>query len=202
MNLTSVSVNAQPVSPWSRRDVQIGAAVAIALALAFVLWLLLRGGGGHSNNAPNTSTGSTTVSAIGPKAVDVSALRSFAAQSSQPVYWIGPESNRVYELTRTTNGRIFVRYLPPSAKIGTKHEYPFVGTYSVTGAYTALKTQAAKDHDVTFNPPGGALAAYSASQPTNVYLAYPGSNVQIEVFDPSPDHARALVASGQVTPVR
>ena len=29
-------------------------------------------------------------------------------------------------------------------------------------------------------------AIYNRSTPTNVYFAYPGSNLQIEVFDPSP----------------
>ena len=50
-------------------------------------------------------------------------------------------------------------------------------------------------------PPGGGIGVYSSSQPTNVYVAYPGSNLQIEVFDPSAKRAQQLVASGQVTPV-
>ena len=42
----------------------------------------------------------------------------------------------------------------------------------------------------------------SRTRPTSVYLAYPGSRVQVEVFDPSAREARRLVASGQVQPVR
>jgi hypothetical protein len=194
-----VSVNAHPVSPWARRDVQIGAVVAIALALAFVVWLIVRGGGGNSSSA---ASGSTTVASIGPKAADQAALQALSAQSGHPIYWLGPQAHRIYELTRTSSGRIFVRYLPPTAPIGTKHEYTIVGTYPVTGAFQALKKQAAKDHDLTFTAPGGGFAAYSESSPTNVYLVYPGKNVQIEVFDPSPQHARALITSGQIAPVR
>jgi hypothetical protein len=29
-----------------------------------------------------------------------------------PVYWAGPRPSYTYELTRTSDGRIFVRYLP------------------------------------------------------------------------------------------
>ena len=49
---------------------------------------------------------------------------------------------------------------------------------------------------------GKGLAVYRPSAVTNVYLAYPGVNYQVEVFDPAPERARRLVASGKVTPVR
>jgi hypothetical protein len=48
---------------------------------------------------------------------------------------------------------------------------------------------------------GGGVAFYSPSAPTSVYLAYPGTDVQIEVFDPSADQARVLVESGAVRAV-
>ena len=37
--------------------------------------------------------------------------------------------------------------------------------------------------------------------PTSVYVAYPGSKVQIEVFDPDPARALRLVTSGHIQPV-
>jgi hypothetical protein len=39
------------------------------------------------------------------------------------------------------------------------------------------------------------------TRPTSVYLAYPESDYQIEVFDPSPTRAVELVTSGQVKQV-
>jgi hypothetical protein len=48
---------------------------------------------------------------------------------------------------------------------------------------------------------GGGLAFQYKSRPTSVYLAYPGSNYQIEVFDPLPRRALDLVVSGQVKAV-
>ncbi len=47
----------------------------------------------------------------------------------------------------------------------------------------------------------GGLAFQYKSRPTSVYLAYPESDYQIEVFDPSPARAVQLVVSGQVKPV-
>ena len=191
-----VSANAHSVSPWSRRDVQIGAVVAIVLALAFVIWLIVRGGGGGSSSAKTS-----TLPAAAPKAATVQELRALAVSAGHPIYWAGPESGRVYELSVTSSGRIYVRYLPHGVSIGNKGEYTFVGTYPFPNAYQALKTLAKKG-DVSFTVPGNGLAVYSSSTPTNVYVAFPGTNEEIEVYDPSPKHARALIAAGQIAPVR
>ena len=50
--------------------------------------------------------------------------------------------------------------------------------------------------------PGGGLAIWSKKRPTSVYLAYPGSDYLVEVFDPSAERARELVLSGEVAPIR
>jgi hypothetical protein len=49
---------------------------------------------------------------------------------------------------------------------------------------------------------GGGIAVYRKRGSTHVYVAYPGSNYQIEVFDPTPGKARRLVAAESVSPVR
>ena len=50
-------------------------------------------------------------------------------------------------------------------------------------------------------PLAGGVAFYSRKAPTSVYLAYPGSDVQVEVYDPWAPGARRLVRSGAVAPV-
>jgi hypothetical protein len=181
--------------------VQIGAAIAVALAIAFIVWLIVRGGG--SSNSKATTTGQTsTVQAVAPKAASQDELRALAVQLGHPIYWVGSEPNHTYELTVTSSGRIFVRYLPKGVQPGTKSaKYGFVGTYPFNGPYHALQ-QLAKQGDVSLSAPGGGIAVYSASTPTNIYVAFPHSNVEIEVYDPSPQQARSLVAAGQVQPVR
>ena len=51
-------------------------------------------------------------------------------------------------------------------------------------------------------PVGKGIAFYDASRPTNVYVAWPGVGVQVEVYDPSAANAQRLVASGAIAPVR
>jgi hypothetical protein len=41
----------------------------------------------------------------------------------------------------------------------------------------------------------------SKADPTSIHLAYPGSDYQVEVFDPSAAVARRVVSSGQLTTI-
>jgi hypothetical protein len=189
-------VNQRTLSPWARRpDVRIGAVIAVAALVAFVVWLLVRGGGSDSSGQPSAEP-------IAPKAASSAEIRDLSVEIGRPIYWLGPEGDKVYELQRTAQDRIYVRYLPPDVSVGTKSAgYRLVGTYPVDSAYNVLKSLAKTDGEASFDAPRGAIAVYSQSRPTNIYLAYPGSDVQIEVYDPSPAQARSLVASGRVVPV-
>jgi hypothetical protein len=177
--------------------VRIGAVVAVALLIALGVWLLVRGGGGDSGSSTAAS-----VTPLAPAAATQDDIRQLSDQVGRPIYWLGPSPGKVYELQRTSQDRIYVRYLPPSAKIGTTQAaYALVGTYPVQNAYSVLKGLAKSSGEATFTAPHGAIAVYSNSRPTNIYLAYPGSDVQIEVYDPDAARARSLVTSGRVVPV-
>ena len=185
----------RPARAWTRPDVRIGAVLAIAALVALVVWLLVRGGGSGSENQ-------RTAEPISPVAASPSRIRDLSVEVGRPIYWLGPEEGKVYELQRTIQDRIYVRYLPPSASIGTKQAgYPLVGTYPVSNAYSVLKGLAEASGESSFKAPRGGIAVYSKAQPTNIYLAFPGSDVQIEVYDRSPSEARSLVSSGRVVPV-
>ncbi len=191
-------MNERLTGPWARRpDIRIGAVVAVAIAVGFVVWLLVRGG--DSNTAkPGTSTGQ----AAGPAATTTAKLRALSVELGHPIYWAGAVPDSTYELTRTSDDRIFIRYLPHGVPVGIRQaSYTIVGTYPVPNAYKVLQGLAKKTGESTFSAPVGGFAVYSTAQPTNVYLAYPGSNVQIEVYDPSPQRARRLITSGQVAAI-
>ena len=47
----------------------------------------------------------------------------------------------------------------------------------------------------------GGFAFYKTSSPSNVHIAYPGQDVQVEVYDPSATRAHAIVASGALAPI-
>ena len=120
-----------------------------------------------------------------------------------PIYWAGAEPNDTYELTRTRDGSVFIRYLPPDVQVGDRRpNYLTIGTYPQKGALKILKATAAKNQVATISVDNGGLAFVDKKHPTSVYVAYPSVDFQIEVYDPSSGRARQLVTSGQIAPVR
>jgi hypothetical protein len=187
---------------WARlSSVRIGAVIALAVAAAFVVWLVVRGNDDSSSANTTTST-AAALKPIGPVAATMATLRALASSSGQPIYWVGARRGRTYELTRTQNGSVYIRYLPTGAKIGNRSSaYTIVGSYPTPNALKVLKDLSKKPNEQSVSTPGGGIAVWSTSQPTNVYVAFPGSDTEIEVFDPSATKARTLVTTGRVVPV-
>jgi hypothetical protein len=194
-------------APRSTRQtpIRIGAVVALALAIAFVVWLVVRG---NDNSSSSAKTTTPTKSKTAPKqhetirAASPQSLRALAGAAGHPIYWAGPKPNVKYELTQVTDGRIYIRYLPKGVPIGDRRAaYLIVATYPVTNAYKAVRTAAKESGAVTFRTKRGGLAVYNRSAATNVYYAFPGSKYQVEVFDPNPSRARQLVRSGTIRPI-
>jgi hypothetical protein len=194
-----MAVDARPDTSWTRNpQLRVGAVVVVAVLVAIGVWLLVHGGGSSGGNSTTGANGPS----LGPEAATPQRIQSLAADEGHPIYWVGPKDGTTYELTRTSSGRIFVRYLPSGVPVGTKKAgYTIVGTYPVANATGVLKGLAKQPDEKTLSVPGGGIAVYSSSTPTNVYVAYPGSNLQIEVYDPSAQRAQQLVTSGQVAPV-
>jgi hypothetical protein len=195
-------------SPWRSRQapIRLGAILALALAIAFVVWLVARGKD-DSSSTPKTSPtpppGKTTPKTRETiKAASPQSLRALARAAGHPIYWAGSRAGVKYELTQVTDGRIYIRYLPKGVPIGDRRAaYLIVATYPVQNAYKAVRTAAKESGAVTFRTKRGGLAVYNQSAATNVYLAFPGSKYQIEVFDPNPSRARQLVRSGTIRPI-
>jgi hypothetical protein len=176
-------------SATQNRRFRAGAVVALALAVGLILWLALR-------NSDNSSTTSAPANAT---AVSVDQIRTLATSVAHPVFWVGPKAGYTYELTRTSNGSIFIRYLPPGEKVGIKTPYLTVATYPFPGAYEAIQA-VSKQKDVTpITVAHNGIAEVSSKNPQSVHAAYPGIDYQIEVFDPTAGTATALVAAGRLT---
>ena len=105
-------------------------------------------------------------------------------------------AGRKAELTRRANGWIYVRYLPQGASAPASGVLT-VATYPSAGGIAALRSA----HGTTVELPGGALALLPGRGSRSAYVAFPGSDVQVEVYDPSPAVASRLVLSGRVRPV-
>jgi hypothetical protein len=133
-----------------------------------------------------------------PKTAAVAAtpgkLAKLEARLGRPLYWAGSQPGDTYELTQTPDGRVYVRYLPPGAKVGADQPYLTVGTYPLADAYKTTKEAASHKGSVKI-PIAGGVAFFSATRPTSVYLAFPGVDEQIEVFDPSATLVHQTVAA-------
>jgi hypothetical protein len=101
------------------------------------------------------------------------------------VYWAGPVKDAKYTLAVPADGQAYVRYLPNGQGIeDTKPNYVVIATYTTTDAFTATQAAGNTSNGVTFINTKGAAVYYNKDTPTNVYVAYPNLNYQIEVFDP------------------
>ncbi len=150
-----------------------------------------------------TTTATTSTDAIAPgvpSAASEADLKALADSIGHPIYWAGPQAGYTYELTQTSNGRVFVRYLPKGVNVGDpKAEYLTVATYPFPDAFAALKRTA--NGAATIKLPNGGIALVDGQYPQSIHLAYPGEDFQIEVFDPSPSNALQVVTSGEIAPV-
>jgi hypothetical protein len=174
-----------------RTWIRIGliAVVAAVVGVAAYWWGVRDNSGRQA--APRSSTA----------AVSGSTLKALTAALGRPIYWAGPRHGVTYEFTETADRRVYVRYLPSGVKAGSPRAYFTVATYPIANAYAATVGAAGKAGAVKLTTKNGAVAFYAKARPTNVYLAFPGADVQIEVFDPSGRALRELVAAGRITTV-
>lgn len=165
--------------------------VVAAVLLAVIAYLLISGGDDGGSECPQEDI-------LGSAAK----VKRLAANEHHPVYWVGPGGAETFELTSTDDGRIYVRYLTGGAEAGDPRPlFTTVGTYPVRDGTAALQRAARSSGAKTFDVDGG-LGLVDEDTPTSVYLAYPGSEYEIEVFNPDPAKALRLVNSRCVEPVR
>ena len=77
-----------------------------------------------------------------------------------------------------------------------------VSTYPYSRAYATTSSSAERPGMASRAAPAGGIAVWSRRSPSNVYLAYPGSALLVEVFHPDPARARELAVAGDVGPIR
>ncbi len=172
--------------------IRLGALVLVAAIVGIVVWVVVSRGSSSTSTEPK-------VEAIAPVALSASGLATLAHSVRQPIYWAGPRGRYLYELHRTTDGSIFVRYLPPGVNAGaTGAGYLTVATYPYKDALQALENVSGAQH---VSIPGGGTALVASNYKKSIHLAFPNVNYQVEVYDPSPKRVLALVRSGRIRPV-
>ena len=143
--------------------------------------LLLIAGCGGTGGATTTGPDRTTSgrpAAQGPVVASLGGLRDLANSVGHPVYWAGERPGE-HELTVDPNGNIFIRYLDAGVPAGSRRTSLTVATYPLARGYEILKVGKAK--------------------PNNAYIAYPGTDLQIEVYDPKAGRAFELATAGGIS---
>jgi hypothetical protein len=178
------------LSRWRRE--RTGAVVAAVLLVTAVVLALVGGGGDDDASV-----------AAGARPVEVSELRDAEATLGHPLYWAGPQPGRDLELEVEGAGNAFLRYVPQGEAGGTLDlaSYLTVGTYPVPEALGALRRSARAAGFSLRAVEGGGLVLVDPEAKGSAYLAYPDSDLQIEVYDPALGKAVRLIESGMIRPV-
>ncbi len=155
--------------------------------------VLLAGCGGGSDE-------STPAQGGGPQIASPEEIA--AVELSHPIYWVGERNGTSLELTVTDDERSYVRYLDEGVEAGDPAPgYLTVGTYPLENAAAALTSAAKNTEDTLGRSDDGAVLLISKSNPGSIYVAYPGTGYEIEVFSPDPAEALELASSGALEPI-
>lgn len=183
---------AQPARTAGRPNwYRIAPIVVLAIVIGVIVWLIVKG---DDDNETSSSPPANAAS--------IDTLRTLPGELGHDVYWAGERSGFTYELTQV-DGNIYIRYLPAGINVGDpRPNYLTVGTYPKRRAYAVLRRQGGQTGNHSVATARGGIAVWSDQRPQSVYVAYPGSDVQVEVYAPSSSRARRLATSGTVTPIR
>lgn len=196
------SGDAPSEGPPKQKQVLIGATLAMLLAALLIVWVLIDDSG--SNGGGTTTVASETIEGSGsgePEVVTVDALLETAEGRETALYWAGLPKDAELELSEPESGRTYLRYLTEGAEAGDPRPFLTVGTYDLDEAAAALRRQGNEPDGVLASTPDDGVVYFNRSEPESVYLAYPGEDVQVEVFAPDFQEALELVTSGEITPV-
>jgi hypothetical protein len=178
------------------KRVRLGAAALLVVA-AVVVGIVALAGGSDGKGSSGGGEG---------EAVSLSAAELIARTSGLggPAYWIGPRAGTSgYELTDTSDGRIYIRYLTGSAEAGDpRPAFLTVGTYPVEGAKRAIESAAKNGEGGTLSRHDG-YEVLDTGNGSDAYVVFDSEpDVQVEVFSPQRGEATQLATSGALKPVR
>jgi hypothetical protein len=126
-----------------------------------------------------------------------------ATAAGHEVYGIATPAGARLEVTRGSQGEVWLRYLTGSAAAGDKRAgFLTIGTYRQSDAYAAALKASKGGDQRSAELPGGGIMLWSLERPTSVYVARAGSDLLVEVYSPDAEQAKALARSGAVAPLR
>ena len=176
----------------NRRWTAIAVAVVLLAAIGWLVW--------NSTSSNKKATTPAVAANPGPVIVPGDQLKGLATRMGHSIYWAGARSNMNFEAT-FVGRNLYLRYLPVGVPAGSSTPYLTVGTYENASAYTGLVAATHVKGATWEKLKGGSLVVVPAGKPTSAYFAFPGTNLLMEVYDPTPGVALQLVTTGSVEPI-
>lgn len=168
--------------------------IGVSIVLVAVAIVLASTGGGEDDGGAQADTA--------PRILDVAGLVELEESLDHSLYWAGEQPPDQVEVTQEADGNVYLRYLPPGVEAGDPREqFLTVGTYSVADPVGSLRSVAAEEGGELERLADGGFVLVNPSSEGSAYLAHPGSELQIEVYDPAPGRALGLIRSGAIEPV-
>lgn len=183
-----------------KRTLQLlGFILAVAAALYLVNNNPLTDQGSKATPSASASfPASITVASFGPAIVTKEELLDQSKAFGFPVYWNDVMPDTQIELTVTADGKFYVRYLPTGVEAGSKDKFLTIATMYDPNAYATLQGLTAQAGARWSTYAGGALAAAASETDPNIYFAYQGYPLLIDVYSPDPAFGWKLVDAGSV----
>ncbi|HET7510589.1 MAG TPA: hypothetical protein VFJ65_10115 [Solirubrobacterales bacterium] len=170
--------------------------IYLTLTAAAVAVVLLISGCGDSGTTSTATTSGSSSATVVPESGLLRAMKG----AGYPVYWAGPRLGVEYEVSRQED-RAFVRYLPKGEEPESERKFLTVGSYKDSKALAGIRESGQKAGAILVQIDGGGTAYAEGVDATSAYMAFPGVNTQVEVFDPKPGEALRLIRSGAIVPV-
>jgi hypothetical protein len=123
-------------------------------------------------------------------------LKNLVQDQKLNVYWSGPISGASYSINANQAGQVFVRYIKKGQKCDSQtRDFRVIATYAQAGAFESTKAAGNQANGVSLANTDGSIVYFNKESPSNVYLAYPGIEYQIEIYDPDPKEAVSLATT-------
>jgi hypothetical protein len=195
--MSAVPASAAAAVPRKRRRPRARLAIALLLAA------LLAAAGAYAAVTLTREQAPVLPATGKPALLTGQVLAAVTAATGHDVYGVVAPAGTRPEVTRGSNGEVWVRYLAPGATLGdSRADYLTVGTYPRADALAAAKAAAEGDEQRSAELPDGGMMLWSVERPESVYAASPRSDLLVEVYSPDPEAARELVRGGAVAPLR
>jgi hypothetical protein len=125
-----------------------------------------------------------------------SELKSIIKENNIQAYWTGPLKNATYTLNSSTAGQVFIRYVPDGEKCDdVRPNFRVIATYQEADAFATTESAGTTADGVSLLNADGSIVYFNKNVPTNIYLAYPGIDYQIEIYDPDPKEAVSIATT-------